>query len=479
MRRFIVISLCAVALAAAMPATPNAAAATRPIVIEGHGFGHGRGMGQYGARAAAAAGYSWKSILHFYYRGATLQRSSPGRINVLIGTASRVVVKSSGPMSIAWGSGRPFTATRRANVYYLIVRAGSSTVVYVSRAVRGPWKLVAVGHPRYVRIRGARTVGRVLYGATHWYRGMLQLLPSHSGFAVIDNLPIEQYLGEVVPREMPALWPIGGLQAQAVAARTYALRVLKHSRAVGRAYDICATTACQVFGGYAIAKGHSTRVLENPRTNAAVRSTAGLAMTWKGMPILAEYSSSTGGYTQSGGVPYLAAHPDPWDNSSPMHTWTETVSPAAIQKNWPVIGVFRGIAVVARDGRGDFGGRALRVRISGTRRAITVSAAEVMSAFDLPSDWFQFRPSAAPGRARPAAHPYRFRRDLSYGTTGSDVRALQLRLRAERMYPKNGPISDYFGSITLAAVKRYQRAHHIPATGFLGPKTRARLNATK
>jgi stage II sporulation protein D len=296
---------------------------------------------------------------------------------------------------------------------------------------------------------------------------------------VIDNLPIEQYVSEVVPREMPALWPIGGLQAQAVAARTYALRVLKHSRAMGRAYDICATTACQVFGGYAIAKGHTTRVLENPRTNAAVRSTARLVMTYKGMPILAQYSSSTGGYTQSGGVPYLTAHPDPWDNSSPMHTWAVTISPAAIQKNWPAVGAFRGIAVVARDGRGDFGGRALRVRISGTRRAISVAAAEIMSVFDLPSDWFQFRASPTPRRARPAAHPYRFTRDLSYGMTGSDVRALQLRLRAERMYPVKGPFSDYFGSITLAAVKRYQRAHHIPATGFLGPKTRARLNATK
>ena len=436
-------------------------------------------MGQYGARAAAAAGYSWKSILGFYYRGTKLQRTPPGRIDVLIDTASRVVLRSSGPLSIAWGSERPFTATRTPNVYYLIVRAGSSTVVYFSRAVRGPWRLVKVGHPSFVRIRGARTVGRVLYGATHWYRGMLQLLPSHSGYAVIDNLPIEQYVSEVIPREMPALWPIGALQAQAVAARTYALRVLKHSRALGRAYDICATTACQVFGGYAIAKDRTTRVLENPRTNAAVRSTARLVMTYKGLPILAQYSSSTGGYTQSGGVPYLTAHPDPWDRSSPMHTWTVTVSPAAIQKHWPAIGTFRGIAVVARDGRGDFGGRALRIRISGTRRAITVSAGELVSVFHLRSDWFQFRPSPAPRRARPAAHPYRFRRDLGYGMTGSDVRALQLRLRAERMYPTKGPFSDYFGSITLAAVKRYQRAHHIPATGFVGPKTRASLNGAK
>jgi peptidoglycan hydrolase-like protein with peptidoglycan-binding domain len=65
---------------------------------------------------------------------------------------------------------------------------------------------------------------------------------------------------------------------------------------------------------------------------------------------------------------------------------------------------------------------------------------------------------------------------MGVGTRHFAVTHLQRRLRAGRFYPSDAPFTDYFGTITRDAVKRYQRAHRIQTTGYLGPKTRAALN---
>lgn len=69
-----------------------------------------------------------------------------------------------------------------------------------------------------------------------------------------------------------------------------------------------------------------------------------------------------------------------------------------------------------------------------------------------------------------------FDRDLEYGLTNdSEVIALQTRLTSEGVY--SGPITGNFYSLTRAAVVSYQRREGIRTTGYVGPLTRARLNA--
>ena len=55
------------------------------------------------------------------------------------------------------------------------------------------------------------------------YRGVLNLRASGGQLRVINHLGIESYLASVVGSEMPHQWPLAALQAQSVAARTYAL----------------------------------------------------------------------------------------------------------------------------------------------------------------------------------------------------------------------------------------------------------------
>jgi len=62
-----------------------------------------------------------------------------------------------------------------------------------------------------------------------------------------------------------------------------------------------------------------------------------------------------------------------------------------------------------------------------------------------------------------------FTRDLTVGSSGSDVTALQNTLGVS-------PATGYFGSITKAAVMSYQASKGVPATGYVGPLTRAALN---
>src|ERR1044072_6513549 len=95
MRRFIAISMLAVAIiATAQPPASASAGAARAFIVRGHGWGHGRGMGQYGARALAAAGTPWYRILPQYYPVIHFPKTPKGqRIRVLLSHSKSVVVK--------------------------------------------------------------------------------------------------------------------------------------------------------------------------------------------------------------------------------------------------------------------------------------------------------------------------------------------------------------------------------------------------
>ena len=141
------------------------------------------------------------------------------------------------------------------------------------------------------------------------YRGRGEArVNSTSTLAGINELPLEQYLYGVVPRELgPIAFPeIEAQKVQAVAARTYALAGLGKRAADG--YDLLATTSDQVYGGYSA---------EHPISTAAVDGTAGIAIAYAGNLISALYSSASGGHTadneeafNGSPAPYLRGVPD-------------------------------------------------------------------------------------------------------------------------------------------------------------------------
>lgn len=129
------------------------------------------------------------------------------------------------------------------------------------------------------------------------YPGTLHLQPNSYGtYTLVNGVTIEDYLRGVVPYEIGPSAPPAAVEAQAILARTYALRNVRRF-AIDR-YQMCADTQCQVYRGW----------LEPvSRADQAIRNTKGLVLTYDNALIDAVYSSTTGGVT--------AAFEDVWNGT--------------------------------------------------------------------------------------------------------------------------------------------------------------------
>jgi SpoIID/LytB domain protein len=223
----------------------------------------------------------------------------------------------------------------------------------------------------------------------------LALIKSGSGGRTINTVLLEDYVRGVVPAEMPTSWAADAVRAQAVAARSYAVRL----RDVGRysGYDICDTTACQVYSGMG---------RETGKGNAAVRATAATIVTYRGKVALTQFASSNGGYSARGDYPYLAAHRDPYDGVIKSQAWTRVISASSISRAWPSVGTVKQLQITSRDGAGAWGGRVKTIKIIGTSRTATVSGTTFQHMFGMRSSLYMISGSSTPVAAaapRPVA----------------------------------------------------------------------------
>ncbi len=135
------------------------------------------------------------------------------------------------------------------------------------------------------------------------YRGFLVLSGTPRGIVVVNYVNLEDYLKSVVPGELsPGQFnAIEALKAQAVAARTYALKNMKQFDQFG--YDLVDTPLSQLYVGMAS---------ESPLSTQAVEETKGEVVRYRGELINALYTSTCGGRTEDAEkvfagrpVPYL------------------------------------------------------------------------------------------------------------------------------------------------------------------------------
>ena len=201
----------------------------------------------------------------------------------------------------------------------------------------------------------------------------------------MNTLRLEQYLRGVVPLEIPALWTPAAVRAQAVAARTYAAYGRAHPRA--SIFDLCDTWSCQVYGGVPA---------EHPASDDAVSASRRRILKYGGEPAFTQFSSSSGGWTSAGSVPYLVAQKDPYDDWSgnPNHDWTVRSTDDRLESAWPSLGNLRRIVVASREGGGDWGGRVRTLRLVGSAHTVTLSGDTLRSALGLKSTYLTFRVSS-------------------------------------------------------------------------------------
>ena len=210
------------------------------------------------------------------------------------------------------------------------------------------------------------------------YRGSVYLLPTGSGFNVINVVNLEDYVLSVLPSEMPSSWALEALKAQAIAARSYAVaNANKHGR---DGFDLTATISDQVYSGVSS---------ESDSSNRAVAETEGMVLKYQGKPITAFFHSTSGGATElaenvwTKPLPYLQAVAD-YDDSSPHFSWNRKFSVADIERALPSVGQLLSFDVVARTPSK----RAQYVLAQGTRGNQMISGEQMRKIFKLPSSLF-------------------------------------------------------------------------------------------
>jgi SpoIID/LytB domain protein len=367
------------ALAGLLGAPPAAAAdevLERPadgvFAVDGHGWGHGRGMSQWGAQGAASLGRTADEIVASYYPGTARSVLAPAPIRVLLQGDDGVdlqVHPAAGLTVTDVASGATAVLPQGPVMWRVTVDAAGLHVESLTGTVWTPFPLgTSTSSVGPVRFSGA-AFHRVALpnGTSRDYRGVVQAVRTGpTVLASVVVLDLEDYLLGVVPRESSASWRTAALEAQSIAARSYSANTRDRVAGAGR-WDICDTTQCQVFGGTRLHTRTATTELEPATTTAAVRATAGVVRTYAGKPILAEYSSSNGGWSTAGNVPYLSARPDPWDSvvPNPVHAWRATLRAADLERRFPTLGTLKRIRVTARDGNGEWGGRVRTVVLEG------------------------------------------------------------------------------------------------------------------
>jgi stage II sporulation protein D len=292
-----VVLVCAVVAAGAASARASTA-----LIVTGHGWGHGVGMSQWGAYGYALHGWKYHRILSHYYPGTRFGHVGELQVRVLLAREANVVtVGCATPMRIT--DGRRLTRTLGAGTYGV----GPKLALPVGRKGMG----LSFGH---LAVFDCARAPLTLDGRP--YHGTFVVRSDGHHVSVVNSLSLDTYLRGVVPSESPSHWPLAALEAQAVAARSYAVSELRPDAF----YDLLPSTSDQVYGGASA---------ERPSTDEAVYATLGEVLTYDGQVARTYYSSSSGGRTEAvedawpgaAPIPYLRSVPDPYDVYSPHHDW--------------------------------------------------------------------------------------------------------------------------------------------------------------
>ncbi len=362
---------------APLPGANAAAAGPAAVTLTGSGWGHGKGLSQWGAKGAAEQGLGTAQILDFYYPGTTPGLGG-GSVKVLItaDTTSNVVVQSRPKLKVrSLATGRSWKLDRRGAKRWKLTAHGANTKVSVKTK---KWHKVRIV-PGQAEFKGkGGTIRLYVPGGSVDYRGAIRSVVPADGIGrdTVNVLSVEKYLRGVVPSEMPAKWHPQAVQAQAIAARTYAIYERDNNHR--GPFDVYDTTQSQVYRGIAV---------EQPESNAAIAATAGQIVTYAGLPAFTQFSSSNGGFTAPGNLPYQVAKPDPYEATSgnPNNSWQTVLTDVAIEAQFPGIGDFLGLDITKDAAQG---GRVTAVKINGAAGNTTLTGDQFRVRFGLKSTMF-------------------------------------------------------------------------------------------
>lgn len=210
-----------------------------------------------------------------------------------------------------------------------------------------------------------------------FYSGIIELRTTAEGIVIINELPVEEYLCKVVPSEMPAIYELEALKAQAVCARSYAYRQMQEYGYPEYEAHVDDSTKYQVYNNSSV-KETSTK---------AVRETEGEEVWYKGNVATTYYFSTSCGETTdltawgnevNEGNAYLQSvklndKDGDYEKELPWYRWEANISGQILSNlvglNTGVdVGMIQNIKVTER-GAGDI---VLQIVVTGDKGSVTV-----------------------------------------------------------------------------------------------------------
>lgn len=416
--------LCGCALAVALTVAGISGTSAAPddaVVFTGSGWGEGIGLSQYGARAMADSGSPATTILGHYFTGATVRDLSllfigsdfnvdETQVHVgLLQDQNEVTFEiEDGMADLCFDSTGECAATVVAGEKWRFGTVGDGVCAFSRQAGLGSWTGGFVTFPpsgscsASVRPVDDPAIIRVPIKGRSYKSGILHFreTPNSAGFHLVLQLGIDDYVRGI--QEMPDSWPGAALEAQAIVSRTLAVRAVLDNGSADQfdeeRLEFCAchipdNSPDQVYGGYTAEQGR-------PFWQGRVGATSGKVLTFGNEVIVAKFSSSTGGRTESieaaGGehLPYLVSVDDSASLTSvadnPFSGWTRAVGRDDLASTFG----FRWLSnaqVVSRNESGTAATVELDGIVAGQQATLTLAGSEVRDRLSLYSSYFDIR----------------------------------------------------------------------------------------
>lgn len=243
---------------------------------------------------------------------------------------------------------------------------------------------VVIGSHRASRVRVRDADGAVVRAQGRAVLGHVELLVAKGALAAVDEVEIETYVASVLGAEMPSSWPSAALEAQAVAARTFALS--RKQQAGNAPWHMEATVTDQVYGGT------SSLAMS---TVLAAQATTGLVLTHEGRLAKAFFFSNCVGKTESAQAAfgqaesYLIPVACEGGEAATNASWVRRIRVDALSKRLRASGALgddlKEIAVLSRTSSGRVQTAALKTKHGGKRIVTGSQLRQLIGWSELPS----------------------------------------------------------------------------------------------
>ncbi len=412
-------------LLSALLASPiSASGAQLPANFEflGAGYGHGIGMSQFGAYGQALEGRSATEIVSYYYPGTSVEPVDDSalirvniankvpavnfRVSAITGVSAPMLVYSGDLPPEAQVTDQPIaqvnpgqqlnfsalSGTLITSVIDALPFQSSVLPTHSTWTIRWSGTTAYPGDTHIVTMRQGSVLRRYKYGQIQ-IKFLPPVSPALQGSLLVTNtLRVHtEYLRGI--GEVPSSWPAAALQAQVIAARSFALSKAKIYR---KSCDcnLLSTVQDQNFVGYSKESEpvHGQKWIDAVAATE-IDSTNGLAVVYEGKVVTTFYASSTGGMTEDVGevwgkpVPYLIPVADPWSVDPLINptfsSWTRQVSQENMAKAFGLSDVIR-YEIVART---KAGGVRVIVAYNSEGKSAELTGEKFRSLLKLPSNW--------------------------------------------------------------------------------------------